>query len=271
LILMRRVEAQKKHCAWQFPTNASLDAAKRFSRGWEMYSGDVQTLSELEYNQKFIENIFNTSIDPRPRLQCTNGIQMVSEPKTIGIGLGGSSTTWPHLYWKEVIDGLKAAGWKVLLFGGSDVKKIGKMVEDGCENHIGKLSLTQSIEHLRRVTVYLGNDTGLSHFASLFIPKCVIILGGGTFRRFFPWPGSTNQHIIYHGLDCFDCDWKCKFERRYCLEKITPRDVLNWTMQVVEGNNHTRHYALHSQAEKYPLGWARSVKSDVHLEAVIPE
>jgi ADP-heptose:LPS heptosyltransferase len=271
LIIMRRVQAQKKYCAWQFPTNASLEGAKRFSRGWEMYLGDSRTLSELEYNQKFIEEIFKTSINPHPRLKCTDGVQMASESKTIGIGLGGSSTTWPQAYWKEVINALKASGWKVLLFGGSDVEKTGKLVGDGCENYVGRLSLTQSVEHLKRVTVYLGNDTGLSHFASLFIPKCVIVLGGGTFRRFFPWPNTTNQHIIYHGLDCFDCDWQCKFPKRYCLEKITPRDVLSWTMQVVEGKNHTRHYPLHSHVENYPLGWARSVKSNVQLEAVIPE
>ena len=91
------------------------------------------------------------------------------------------------------------------------------------------------------MSLYVGNDTGFSHYASLIVSKIVIIMGGGTFERFFPWPSSSNQYIIYNKLECFDCTWSCKYKERYCLKLIKPSDVFSFIEQVLIGNinNHS--------------------------------
>ena len=86
----------------------------------------------------------------------------------------------------------------------------------GCDNRVDKLTWSESAGELASLAAVISNDTGLAHLASLVSSRVIVILGGGTFGRFLPWPGATNQYVLFHGLDCFDCDWACKFAEREC-------------------------------------------------------
>ena len=73
---------------------------------------------------------------------------------------------------------LSVAGWKFILLGGKDIANLGGIIASkvpNSENQVGQLSWTKSVEVLFNREGYIGNDTGLSHFASLILEKCLII------------------------------------------------------------------------------------------------
>lgn len=260
LVLMRNVRARKKYCAWQYPTNATEEQARKASRGWSHYQGPQEVLWEPAYYQGFIRDCLGLELDSAPRFDL--GSMGVAEPyggKAVALGMAGQSGAWPEEHWVALATKLTAQGWRLGIFGGQESKAVaGRMaLETGGESHAGKLSFRETAVELRQYPYYIGGDTGLSHFATLICQNVLVILGGGTFRRFFPWPQARNQHIIFQGMDCFDCDWSCKHPERYCLTRIQPQNVVEYFKGIVNGTSESER-DLNPYNERYILGWRRS-------------
>jgi hypothetical protein len=45
-----------------------------------------------------------------------------------------------------------------------------------------------------------------------------VLLGGGHFGRFMPYDGATVAAAL--PLDCFGCDWRCRFDRPVCVRDV---------------------------------------------------
>jgi ADP-heptose:LPS heptosyltransferase len=269
LVLMRAVRAERKLCMWQLPTNASREQALRASKGWKHYDGPTDTVSELSYAQTFLRSELGHDFNATPQLNFCRRQKVVPGTKKVVLGISGSSTNWPSGNWIELAMLLAEAGWLLVLVGSTEMRELSEQIVrkvPAAENQVGRLSLAATAELLESCDAYVGNDTGLSHVASLVVLKCLVVLGGGTFRRFFPWPLGGNQTVVYHGLECFDCDWTCKFDERYCLELVRPRNVLN----VFEGMMATtvggvREVDLNpAKGNTYEPGWRRG-RSDRRL------
>jgi hypothetical protein len=123
------------------------------------------------------------------------------------------------------------------------------------ESYVGKLSLIETITAFRQLDCVVSNDTGLAHLATLCTSKVIIILGGGTFGRFFPWPRQKNQFIIHHGLNCYDCDWRCHLPEKACLDFIEPNEVLNYAKLVLSGDSAPKILDLNPKPQNYPIAW----------------
>ena len=52
----------------------------------------------------------------------------------------------------------------------------------------------------------------------------VVIVGGGHFGRFFPYSSLTS--IVCLPLECFDCNWHCKYLTPYCTKAIAPEVII---------------------------------------------
>jgi len=84
------------------------------------------------------------------------------------------------------------------------------------------LDILSATELLAHSSLFVGNESGLLHLAATLGVPGVGILGGGHFNRYFPY-GSVR--IVHHPLDCYECNWKCKFPEPYCITEITVDDV----------------------------------------------
>jgi len=258
LILMARVRAERKYCAWQFPTNASFRDAERCSDGWIRYKGDLSTIHESVYYRDFLKRSLGSEIGLQPRLRCVDDLDKRPVPGVVGIGLSGHSCRWPVEHWVELLRSLQEKGYHLKLFGGGDVKGYAAAIAGkigGCEDLVGKLSLADSLPHLAGLSAAICNDSGFAHLAGMIVPKCLIIMGGGTFRRFFPWPGARNQYIIYHALDCYDCTWECKYPEKICLSNIRASDVLGYFNRVMTGEEAERMFNLNPSEKSYHAAW----------------
>lgn len=260
LIIMSFVKAKQKYCVWQFPTNTTYGVARKFSRSYHHIQGDLKMLSELDYYKQFVDSVFATDIDPEPRLKLSFSKAESNQEKNIGLCIGGHSANWPVGYWVDFINGIRSRGYRVFLFGGENDIKTGEIIEStlsGIKNHIGRLSLIESVEILGKMTAVIGNDTGFSHLASLIVDPVIVILGGGTFRRYFPWNKKARHHSIFYGLDCFDCDWECRYSQRLCLNMIRVSDVLDYFDEVISGKVVSNEKNLNPKPCTYKIAWRR--------------
>lgn len=262
-VLMSWCRAGEKHGCWQFPTDLSHRAAERASRGWHRYRGPVATLSEASYFRGFVEDRFGVEVDPTPRLELPELPPVALDPGAVGLCIGGGAMNWPTGHWLELVAELRAEGRPVHLFGGPDAAATAATIRarhPGCTSHVGELGLAESVPYLRSLDAFVGNDTGFTHFASLVVDRCLVLLGGGTFGRFFPWPGADNQRVVYHGLDCFDCDWRCKFAERYCLTRLHPAGVWKAFQEMVRGTGE-RAENLNPEDAAYRIAWKRGAET----------
>jgi len=259
LRLMASVNARHKFCAWQFPTNCPPDFAQGLTVGWQSWQGPMALRSELEYGRAFIQAALGVECRSAPRLSFAKPPSTSPSPDVIGLAIGGSSTNWPDRSWESLAQGLVERGHRIVLFGGPDATRLADRIASRtpvAANHVGRLSFAQAVQPLNSLALLIGNDTGFTHFATLCTRQLLVILGGGTFYRFFPWPEASNQHIIYHGMDCFDCDWKCRFRSRRCLDAVSPAAVIAFADQILAGNGRPEHN-LNPVPVTYRLAWRR--------------
>ena len=259
--IMQNISAKNKFCCWQYPTNLTSEEAKISSKGWKRFQGPHSSISELNYLHGFCQTALNCGLNPKPHLnfsKFSNLKQASIAKKRIGICLGGASSKWPYLHWFELLKGLVSAGFTPVLFGSkTDSLVADKLVSkiNPVESFVGKLNLTETMQMFSQLECVVSNDTGLAHLATLCTPKVIIILGGGTFGRFFPWPQQKNQFIIHHGLNCYDCEWRCHLPGKACLDFIEPNEVLNYAKQVLSGDSVPQILDLNPKPQNYPIAW----------------
>lgn len=258
LVIMRHCRAQRRIAAFEFCTNLAPRVSERASAGWERFRGPDTLLSEQAYYAQFLRETLGIDLDATPRLQLP-AASTEARARRVGICLSGASMRWSVAHWLQLIGELDAAGWEVVLFGGSDCEPDARLIcaaHPRCESLIGKLDFAASVEPLGSLRAYIGNDTGFSHFASLIVARCLILTGGGTHGRFFPWPGAINQYVVYFGLDCFDCDWRCKYARRVCVDQLEATAVLQAFLAMTHESWLGPSWRnLNPVRQTYPIAW----------------
>jgi ADP-heptose:LPS heptosyltransferase len=81
-----------------------------------------------------------------------------------------------------------------------------------------RTTLRVAAEVLRRCRIAVGVETGLAHVACAVGTTNVILLGGGHFGRFMPYSPLTRVACL--PLECFGCNWLCKYDRAHCVADV---------------------------------------------------
>jgi len=88
-------------------------------------------------------------------------------------------------------------------------------------NISGKFTVRESAAILKRCRLAVGAETGLAHIACALGTPNVIVLGGGHFGRFVPYSPLTS--IVCLPLECYGCNWQCRYSRPHCVKDIVPK------------------------------------------------
>lgn len=118
---------------------------------------------------------------------------------------------------------------KIILLGTKDELSSLEFVRAGRLNikTITDLKLSQLSAVLDKCKIFIGNDSGLTHMAHQIEKPLIAIIGGGKFDKFFPYKERKDARFLYNKLDCFGCDWKCIYDKKYCLTEISVDMVMN--------------------------------------------
>ncbi len=119
----------------------------------------------------------------------------------------------------------KEKGLKCLVIGVNPSVKVPESVY--IENLLGKTTLAESLKLVAEAALVVGNETGLAHAAWIMNQKLIMIYGGGHYGRFLPL--SDTAKLVIHKMDCYQCDWTCKYNERPfpCIGLIAENEIEN--------------------------------------------
>lgn len=125
---------------------------------------------------------------------------------------------------------------KVFLIGTEEQKKLLYYIANGFLNVEVKLNLKYSeiITLIQNAKLLIGLDSGLSHLSLLMKTNLIAIIGGGKFGQFFPYKQSDKNKFFSYKMDCFNCNWFCKYKLPYCIENVSVDDVIKSYLELME-------------------------------------
>jgi len=89
------------------------------------------------------------------------------------------------------------------------------------QNLAGKTSVGELIECIRRCNIVLSQETAALHIATALRKPVVGLIGGGHFGRFYPWGDPSVARAVNKPMDCYGCNWQCKYESIRCIQEIS--------------------------------------------------
>jgi heptosyltransferase-2 len=151
---------------------------------------------------------------------------------TIGVAPGSVRVTkrWPKENFVKLIDKIKDR-YRVILIGGPTDREITDYIAEKCDirdDFTGKLSLLQSVEMIRRLDLFISNDSAPLHMANS-VDTPVFAFFGPTVKSFGCYPYRKNDQILEVDLPCRPCGKHggkiCPEEHFRCMKDIKPEDV----------------------------------------------
>ena len=161
-----------------------------------------------------------------------------SYPKpTLGINPGatyGSAKRWyPNEFAKVAIT--LSSKYDIVIFGGpaetdiaNDIEK--ELIKNGITNYqnlAGKTTISELIEKIAGLDLFITNDSGPMHIAAAYKTKTIAIFGPTKFTETNQWNNDKNGLIVTKNLECAPCMKRsCPLKHHNCMKEITADDVL---------------------------------------------
>ena len=145
---------------------------------------------------------------------------------------------WPLSSYEAIARKLIQHGLCVILVGSADEKSEVEVIsdialEEGIIDLTGKTSLPQLLDLFSFASLVVSNDTGPAHLSIALNRPTVVIVGGGHFGSFVPYPKDVSPldvRFVFQKLDCYHCFWSCykrfdKLETFPCISAIEKDQV----------------------------------------------
>ena len=206
----------------------------------------TENMHELERHQFFMKALgCDEYTDPAPLIWIPAHAEMRAEKifekngldpsKTVVLSPGVQFSPRLHYHYCEAIEPLcKDEDLTLIVIGMERDRPVinrnlhnfkGKIVD-----LVGKTSLLEVAAIIKRSRMLVGSDSSPAHIACAVGTPNAIVFGGGhcnptkpLIGRFFPY-SSLNYCAVLH-LDCFGCDWVCKFNRPICVRDVRPETL----------------------------------------------
>jgi lipopolysaccharide heptosyltransferase II len=151
-------------------------------------------------------------------------------------GATAPSRRYPSEHFVEVLRGLAAAGWAVVLSGSVEeadlVDDIRRRSGVPAHSLAGRLSVADLAALLRLAPVLISNNTGPVHVAAA-VGTPVVDLYALTNPQHTPW-GVPNV-VLSHDVPCRNCQSSiCLAGHHDCLRRVAPADVVQATLRLAE-------------------------------------
>ncbi|MFN0157938.1 MAG: lipopolysaccharide heptosyltransferase II [Bacteroidota bacterium] len=155
----------------------------------------------------------------------------------VGVAPGSVWNTkrWPIEKFVELVRLLGANGFSVVLIGGEADRKLADEIEKQSGtlpvlNAVGKLTLLQSAELIRRCRAIVSNDSAPMHMAVAMRTPVVGIFGATVPEFGFAPAGEHDVVVQTHGLPCRPCSIhggeKCPIKTFVCMKNIAVDEVM---------------------------------------------
>ena len=155
---------------------------------------------------------------------------------TAGINPGasyGDAKRWNPEGFAEVCEKL-SEHYNILIFGGSNEKDIATDIEkilldkgiSNCQNLAGKTSISELVEHISKLDLFITGDSGPMHLAASFQVPTVAIFGPTRDDETSQWMNEKSK-IVKKNLDCQPCMKRtCPLNHHDCMNLIRAENIV---------------------------------------------
>ncbi len=204
-------------------------------------TGDYPT-HEVVRHYRFVSELLGRKIDP-----CLPSISWQDKKPPLPDGpsyvvLNSESNEpgrrWPFDDYLSIARRFLAVGYRVV-FVGIQARKDTALKIQGLEGGeavvdlMGQTSLAQLMDVMKHAALVVSNDTGPAHLSIALKTPTLVLVGGGHFGCFFPYPKSIVPswvRFVSYKMDCYHCFWRCskratEFDIFPCVGSIAVDDV----------------------------------------------
>lgn len=162
--------------------------------------------------------------------------------RVVGLGIGAScpSKVWPSRYFGQLADKLKEElKAKIIVLAEAKEERLTaefrKIYGQDFLDLTGKLSLARAFALLRKLSLFIGNDSGLIHVCWAVKTPVISIFGrkdpGLSPKRWAPL--GKDSYIFHKDAGCDKClAHNCK-KGYLCLEAIKPKEVFDKALAIL--------------------------------------
>ncbi|WP_158240826.1 glycosyltransferase family 9 protein [Telmatospirillum siberiense] len=181
----------------------------------------VYPTHELYRHFTFLSAVTGRTIEPSmPHLPWPKGRSKLPRDKkcvVVHFGCNEPGRRWPFSNYVVLINKLLDDGYTVVLTGtekeSDDLYAHPEILErDGIINLVCQTTLPEALDIIADAHAVVSNETGPAHMAVMLGTPAVIVIGGGHFGNFVPYPPELcppNIHWIYEPMDCYHCFYNC--------------------------------------------------------------
>jgi glycosyltransferase involved in cell wall biosynthesis/ADP-heptose:LPS heptosyltransferase len=201
-----------------------LERHRDFLKGLDIDAPSLQPVVWIQpEDEQFAENIFSQyNLNPDETIALFAGAQF-------------DCRIYQH-YGKALSEFCKKNNFKVIALGSQQDYEINQKNLDaiGVEsvNLSGKTTILQTAAIIKLCKMAVGAETALAHIACAVGTHNVILLGGGHFGRFMPYSQLTS--IACLPLECYGCDWGCRYRTHHCVKDLAPQVLSEALKQTFE-------------------------------------
>ena len=175
---------------------------------------------EIVRHYKFLSALAGREIAPEPpRINWRDVVPDVAKAGPYVVLNPGSNEfgrRWPFASYLDVAEKLLARGLRVVIIGGVDENAGDAAARFGSDPRVidlmGKTSLPELLDVLKHAAGVISNDTGPAHLSIALGTPTVVVVGGGHFGSFVPYPAEAspaNARFVFEEMACYHCFWRC--------------------------------------------------------------
>lgn len=175
---------------------------------------------EIIRHYRFVSVLTGRTIAPAPSRLSWSGKASASDMQRYAVvNFGGNEPgrRWDFDRFVALAEELAARGMRVVFSGGAaEVALKGRLAAASrgrdFVDRIGGTTLAQLLDLLRGAALVVSNDTGPAHLAAGLGVPTVVVVGGGHFTSFVPYPPEVTPpslRFVFHERRCFHCFWNC--------------------------------------------------------------
>ena len=153
---------------------------------------------------------------------------------------------WPFESYLDIAEQLMEKEYRVVIVGGPGERSGDHRPRFGSDARIidltGKTTVPELLDILKHAACVISNDTGPAHLSIALETPTVVVVGGGHFGSFVPYPEEVCPPYVrfaFEEMSCYHCFWRCpkratKFDVFPCVSGVEVGKVMDATTQLLK-------------------------------------
>ena len=204
---------------------------------------------EITRHYRFLSNYAGKEIPPKPPKiiwrEKSPPLRDGAPYVVLNPGSNEFGRRWPFENYMNIAERLMAKGRRVVIVGGPGERAGDHRQRFGDDERaidlIGKTSVPELLDVLNHATCVISNDTGPAHLSIALETPTVVVVGGGHFGSFVPYPREIcppNAKFAFEEMPCYHCFWRCnkrdsKFDVFPCVSEVGVDKVWRYTSELL--------------------------------------